>query len=73
MTHYFAIDQDKLDEVAALVRQSSAISDSDVEDYCLADWPEGQEHQDWLDTADASEIANWVLAGLANWDSEGGE
>jgi len=34
------------------------------EAFCLADWPEGQEHQDWLNKATAEEIADWAIAGL---------
>lgn len=36
---------------------------NEVESFCTADWPEGQEHQDWLDTATPEEIADWVIAG----------
>ena len=38
-------------------------SEEAIRDYCLADWPEGEEHQRWLDTAPIPEIADWVLAG----------
>ena len=36
----------------------------EVEAFILADWREGQEHQEWLDTATPEEIANWAMAGL---------
>jgi len=36
----------------------------EVEAFILADWREGQEHQEWLDTAAPEEIADWAIAGL---------
>lgn len=36
-------------------------TDEQIKDFILADWHEGQEHQDWLDTATADEIADWVI------------
>jgi len=36
----------------------------EVEPFILADWREGQEHQEWLDTAAPEEIADWAIAGL---------
>ena len=36
----------------------------EVEQFVLADWREGQEHQAWLEKASPSEIADWAIAGL---------
>ena len=60
----FTIDPTKLTAITAIVQTSRpAMTEAQVRDYCLADWPEGQEHQDWLDNAPVSEIADWVIAG----------
>ncbi len=42
------------------------ITSSDIRSYCLADWPEGESHQGWLNTATAHEIATWVIMGIGN-------
>ena len=53
------------DAITAIVRQElPEASSEDVEDLCLYDWPEGQDHLDWLNTASPTEIAHWVVAGL---------
>lgn len=60
---HYTINQDKLAEVVAIIRGHRTMGVSEVEAFCLADWPEGEEHQHWLDNAPASEIADWVIAG----------
>lgn len=40
-----------------------------VKAFILADWPR-PEHQAWLETASAREIANWVLACLRICDAD---
>ena len=37
-------------------------------DFIFADWPEGDEHLDWLLTASRDEIEEWGEA--ANWGRE---
>lgn len=45
-----------------------AVSPDVVADYCCSEsWPEGQEHQDWLDTAPAAEIADWIRSNPEGW------
>jgi hypothetical protein len=39
-----------------------------VRAYMLADWPEGAEHQDWLNNTEDSVIAVWVQVGLRDAD-----
>jgi len=39
--------------------------DEAAQEFCLADWPDGEEHWRWLLTADRSEIEDWVAAGRA--------
>ena len=62
-TEHYTIDPTKLAAIVASVQTSRPMTEAQVRDYCLADWPEGQEHQDWLDSASVSEIADWVIAG----------
>lgn len=37
-------------------------TDDEIESAICADWPEGDEHQRWLNTASAAEIADWLVA-----------
>lgn len=60
----YQISDEKLKEVFSLIREYVDATPTDIEDFILADWDEGQEHQDWLDFATAQKIADWVSAGL---------
>jgi len=62
----YHIDGEKLRRVIDIYtdQYEPKATDEDVRAFVLADWNEGQEHQDWLDTADASEIADWIAAGV---------
>lgn len=58
-------DEAKLDEVVRLVQaERRHLSDDDIRDFVLADWPEGVEHLRWLGNAPTREIADWVITGL---------
>ncbi len=58
---YHALDDVRLAEVTALVRNSVAdVSTAEVRLYCLGAEPLGPEYQDWLDSADPGEIADWL-------------
>lgn len=59
MTEYFRIDDERVQAIAA----DANMTPEAVREYCTADWPEGQEHQDWLDTASVHEIATWCWQG----------
>ena len=37
--------------------------DQEAREFCLADWPEGDEHLIWLIEASDQEIRDWVAAG----------
>jgi hypothetical protein len=58
----FKIDSSKLKKVVRIISKNTMVkmSDKEIEDFILADWPEGDEHQDWLNESDAEEIASWV-------------
>ncbi len=58
----YTIDSEKLTEVTEIINSDTdpRATEADVETHITDDWPEGQEHQDWIDSADAQEIADWV-------------
>jgi len=70
MSHY-TIDSAKMAEVQrlALAHLPGWTADQ-VTDFVLADWPEGSDHQEWLNSSTANEIASWVVAGLRTADPE---
>jgi hypothetical protein len=58
-TEYYTLSDERAERIAAL----AGLTVEQVRDFALADWDEGAEHQDWLDTADEREIADWIVAG----------
>ncbi len=62
-TDHYTIDPTKLTAITASVQASRPMTEAQVRDFVLADWPEGAEHQQWLDSAPVSEIADWVVTG----------
>lgn len=60
----FTIDTEKLEKVTAIINQNSdpAVTEDIVEAHICADWQEGHEHQQWLNTASPAEIADWVAS-----------
>ncbi len=59
MVQYYTMSDERTEQIAAV----AGISAEQVREYALADWNEGGEHQRWLDTAPAQEVADWILAG----------
>jgi hypothetical protein len=60
----YQISTERVSEIIASDPRLSAYTAEQVEDICCADWSEGEEHQVWLDTAPAAEIASWAFGGL---------
>lgn len=62
------MDQDKLEQVIAAVLDSHylplEITSADAKDFIMADWSEGDEHIEWLNTASVGAIVDWVIAGM---------
>jgi hypothetical protein len=60
----YTIDPEKLAEVARIVNRDTdpAATEDLVKSEICADWREGQEHQDWIDSASAEEIADWLAS-----------
>jgi hypothetical protein len=62
---HYSIEESKLGAVLfAMPGDIPGIKGEDVTEFILADWPEGEEHQKWIDTAPAHEIAEWVTLGI---------
>lgn len=55
---YYTMTDERAEEIAVL----AGLTSGQVREVALADWPEGAEHQAWLDSAPVQEIADWVLA-----------
>ena len=55
---YFTIDSTRLAAVATAAQTDEQTARS----YLLADWPEGAEHQQWLNNAPIRELADWLVA-----------
>jgi hypothetical protein len=47
-------------ERAAEIARAGAFSVEVVREYCLTGWTKAADHQCWLDTAPADEIAIWM-------------
>ncbi len=60
----YTISNEKLDEVTRIFNQETdpKATEELVKSEICADWHEGQEHQDWIDTATPAEIANWLAS-----------
>jgi hypothetical protein len=60
----YTIEQEKLEQVTEIFNNETdpAATEELVRSEICADWREGQEHQDWIDTADPQEIADWLAS-----------
>ncbi len=59
---YYTIGEARLAQIVAAVQAIMPdAASAEVRATCLDDWPAGQEHQDWLDSADVDDIAGWVV------------
>ena len=58
---FFDLSKLDVEEITRLVQQHSPwATRHQIEKFIGADWPEGEEHQEWLNGASAQEIADWV-------------
>ena len=60
----YTIDRDKLNDVIDMFNKEvdPAATDADIEATITADWNEGDEHQQWIDSATYPEIVNWLAS-----------
>lgn len=58
----YTIEQNKLEAITAIINNTidPAVTEETIEEHITADWHEGDEHQAWIDSASAEEIADWV-------------
>lgn len=52
-----------MEKITKLVNEKVEMSEKEVSEFINADWPEGEEHTEWLEKASDKEIAEWVIAG----------
>ena len=58
----YNIDADKLAAVTEIVNAMTdpAATEDLIEAEICADWNEGDEHQQWIDSAEPQDVANWL-------------
>ena len=64
MAEFYTIEQEKLEAVVRRFNDEvdPKATEELVRTELLADWNEGEEHQDWLDNADVAEIVDWLAS-----------
>ena len=60
----YTISSEKLGQVTEIINRHTdpAATQGLIESEVCADWNEGAEHQDWIDTASPEEIADWLAS-----------
>ena len=46
-----------------LIAKMAGVDVSEAEEFINADWPNADEHAEWIATATDEEIADWIVAG----------
>lgn len=59
----FTMDQSRFEAVV----EQSGLDEEWVNSALFYDWENADDHQEWLDTAPISEIAEWVSETVASW------
>ena len=69
MEHGYTISTEKLEQITAIFNRDTdpQATEELVQSEICADWNEGDEHQEWIDSASPEEIADW-LASFYNQD-----
>ncbi len=58
----FTINDTKLREVVFIVQNDMPqMSWNQIERFILANWSEGDEHQEWLDQSSPAVLVDWVV------------
>jgi len=60
----FTIESGKLHRITEIVNNDTdpAVTEDVIEDHICADWQEGDEHQEWINSASIEEIADWIAS-----------
>ena len=71
-TALYQVDTQKMVDVTEILARHHGLDPESLEagvidvikvtDFCTAGWPEGQEHQTWLNQATPEQIAGWIIA-----------
>ena len=58
----YTIERSKLEAITAIINNTvdPAVTEETIEEHITADWHEGNEHQEWINSASVEEIADWV-------------
>lgn len=61
---YYQISTEKLDDVTKIFNAEvdADTASDELEKRICADWSEGEEYQEWLDTASPQEISDWLAS-----------
>ena len=61
---HYTISDEKLAEVTRMFNEQVDPEPTEevVKVHLCYDWPESQEHQDWMDYADPQEMVDWLAA-----------
>lgn len=57
-TEYYTISDERAEQIA----RAAGVGVERVREIALADWNEGDEHQQWLDSAPVAEVASWLAS-----------
>ena len=60
----YTIDSDKL----ARVLEIAQVDEATASEWLFNDWDDEDSHQEWLNDADAEEIADWLAAVMVDED-----
>lgn len=60
----YTISRRKLRQVTRIINRDTdpAATEELIRTKICADWNEGEEHQEWIDSAPAEEIADWLAS-----------
>ena len=56
--HYMTMEQSKINEIVK--KMGAAYDEDSIVDALLGDWPNAEEHQEWLTSATTAEIVDWL-------------
>ena len=64
----FKIDTEKLEKIVEIFNNETdpKATAELIENEICADWNEGKDHQQWIDSADPQEIADWLASFYTN-------
>lgn len=57
---HFSIARERLNTIEALAVRAGVEGESIRENLIGYDWPNADEHQQWIDTAPSAEIVDWL-------------